>query len=70
MPAIGLALVLCCHPATASDETIAEATLGQVIDTHWQWTLPQYPEIRLDYGDRSGNQLWTDSSPEAFTARY
>jgi uncharacterized protein (DUF885 family) len=70
LPAIGLALLLCCHTAIASDETSAEATLDQVIDTHWQWTLSQYPEMRLDYGDRSGNHLWTDRSPEAFTARY
>ena len=30
-------------------------TLNAVIDQHWQWTLEQYPEIRLEYGDRSGN---------------
>lgn len=70
IPAMGLTLLLWCHPTAASNEVTAESTLNQVIDTHWQWTLSQYPEMRLDYGDRSGNQLWTDRSPEAFTARY
>ena len=70
IPATGLALLVCYHPTAASDEVTAEAGLLQVIDTHWQWTLSQYPEMRLDYGDRSGNQLWTDMSPEAFAQRH
>ena len=45
-------------------------TLNAVIDQHWQWTLEQYPEIRLEYGDRSGNSKWTDRSPNAFQQRY
>lgn len=47
-----------------------EADLAQVIEEHWQWTLEQYPERRLEYGDRSGNDRWTDMSPEAFQRRY
>ena len=70
IPATGLALLVCYHPTAVSDEVTAEAGLLQVIDTHWQWTLSQYPEMRLDYGDRSGNQLWTDMSPEAFAQRH
>ena len=32
--------------------------------------LEQYPERRLEYGDRSGNSQWTDMSPAAFQRRY
>ena len=42
----------------------------ELIEEHWQWTLEQYPERRLEYGDRSGNDQWTDMSPEAFQRRY
>ncbi len=56
--------------STKAEDAADDAPLNQVIETHWQWTLSQYPEMRLDYGDRSGNQLWTDMSPEAFRARY
>ncbi len=52
-------------PATAS-----EAELTAIIDDHWQWTLTQYPERRLEYGDRSGNYQWTDMSLDAFQRRY
>ena len=52
-------------PATAS-----EAELTAIIDDHWQWTLTQYPERRLEYGDRSGNYQWTDMSLDAFHRRY
>lgn len=50
---------------SASDDS-----LNAIIDQHWQWTLEQYPEIRLEYGDRSGNSKWTDRSPNAFQQRY
>ena len=52
-------------PATAT-----EAELTKIIDDHWQWTLAQYPERRLEYGDRSGNDQWTDMSLDAFQKRY
>lgn len=38
------------------------AALEQVVTEHWQWSLENYPEMRLGYGDRSGNALWTDMS--------
>ena len=47
-----------------------EAELTAIIDDHWQWTLNQYPERRLEYGDRSGNGQWTDMSLDAFQRRY
>ena len=47
-----------------------DSSLEGVIDRHWQWVLEQYPERRLEYGDRSGNALWTDRNPEAFRSRY
>jgi len=47
-----------------------EAELTAIIDDHWQWTLRQYPERRLEYGDRSGNDQWTDMSLDAFQRRY
>ncbi len=47
-----------------------EAELTAIIDDHWQWTLSQYPERRLEYGDRSGNDQWTDMSLDAFQRRY
>ena len=52
-------------PATAT-----EAELTTIIEEHWQWTLAQYPERRLEYGDRSGNDQWTDMSLDAFQQRY
>ena len=52
-------------PATAT-----EAELTMIIDNHWRWTLAQYPERRLEYGDRSGNDQWTDMSLDAFQERY
>ena len=52
-------------PATAT-----ETELTAIIDDHWQWTLAQYPERRLEYGDRSGNDQWTDMSLDAFQKRY
>ena len=52
-------------PATAT-----EAELTTIIDDHWQWMLAKYPERRLEYGDRSGNDQWTDMSPGAFQRRY
>ena len=53
-----------------SPATATEAELAEIIDDHWQWTLTQYPERRLEYGDRSGNDQWTDMSLEAFQKRY
>ena len=52
-------------PATAT-----EAELTAIIDDHWQWTLTHYPERRLEDGDRSGNDQWTDMSLEAFQRRF
>ena len=52
-------------PATAT-----EAELTAIIDDHWQWTLTHYPERRLEYGDRSGNDQWTDMSLDAFQRRF
>ena len=54
----------------AGPATATEAELTAVINDHWQWTLTQYPERRLEYGDRSGNDQWTDMSLEAFQKRY
>ena len=50
--------------ARASDEA-----LQSIIDEHWAWALEQYPEYRLEYGDRSGNDQWTDMSLKAIRAR-
>ena len=54
----------------AGPVTATEAELIAVINDHWQWTLTQYPERRLEYGDRSGNDQWTDMSLEAFQRRF
>ncbi len=61
-----LVLFIFTAPLTVADE----AALDDVIERHWQWVLEQYPERRLEYGDRSGNASWTDRSPEAFRQRY
>ena len=53
-------------PATVA----SEQSLEGVIEDHWQWVLQQYPERRLEYGDRSGNGQWTDNSLAAFQQRY
>jgi len=53
-----------------SPATATEAKLTAIIHDHWQWTLAQYPERRLEYSDRSGNDQWTDMSPSAFRGRY
>ena len=53
-----------------SPATATEAELTAIIEDHWQWTLIQYPERRLEYGDRSGNDQWTDMSLDAFQQRY
>ena len=66
----GSALWVLSGPFAVSQEASDDGALNRIIESHWQWTLTQYPEIRLDYGDRSGNRLWTDMSPEAFTSRY
>ena len=54
----------------AGPATATEAELTDIIDDHWQWTLTQYPERRLEYGDRSGNDQWTEMSLDAFQKRY
>jgi len=54
----------------ASPAMATETELTAIIDDHGQWTLTQYPERRLEYGDRSGNDQWTDMSLEAFQRRY
>ena len=54
----------------AGPVTATEAELIAVINDHWQWTLTQYPERRLEYGDRSGNDQWTDMSLDAFQRRF
>ena len=54
----------------AGPATATEAELTAIIDDHWQWTLTQYPERRLEYGDRSGNDQWTEMSLDAFQKRY
>ena len=61
-----LSLSIFTTPLTVADE----AALDDVIERHWQWVLEQYPERRLEYGDRSGNASWADRSPEAFRQRY
>ena len=61
-----LALSPCMAISSRADDTALEG----VIDRHWQWVLEQYPERRLEYGDRSGNALWTDRSLDAFRSRY
>ena len=64
----GWALMLCLlliPQAWANDDG-----LNGIIDEHWQWTLAEYPEMRLEYGDRSGNNQWTDVSLGAEKERY
>ena len=56
--------------AMASATFASEQSLEGVIEDHWQWVLQQYPERRLEYGDRSGNGQWTDNSLAAFQQRY
>ena len=51
-------------PGFATDQAIE-----QIIEAHWTWTLQNYPEWRLEYGDRSGNRDWTDLSLEAMAKR-
>ena len=72
------------HPATTWLQTIGvwlglfiagatfanDAEVNAVIEEHWAWTLENYPEWRLEYGDRSGNRDWTDLSLEAITSRH
>ena len=71
VPSLGsLLLCLVLSPCMAVSAHADDSSLEGVIDRHWQWVLEQYPERRLEYGDRSGNALWTDRSPEAFRSRY
>lgn len=63
---VGLSLLLVAMSAWSSE---GDTALTAIIDAHWAWQLEQHPERRLDYGDRSGNALWTDASIEALDAR-
>jgi prolyl oligopeptidase len=63
-------LVVGCLLLAPLSASASESALSTIIDEHWQWVLEQYPERRLEYGDRSGNNQWTDMSPEAFQRRY
>ena len=63
-------LVAGCLLLAPLSASASESALSTIIDEHWQWVLEQYPERRLEYGDRSGNNQWTDMSPEAFQRRY
>ena len=63
---VGLSLWLAAMSAWSTERDTA---LTAIIDAHWAWQLEQHPEWRLDYGDRSGNALWTDASIEALDAR-
>ena len=54
----------------ASASFASEESLEGIVEDHWQWVLQQYPERRLEYGDRSGNGRWTDNSLGAFQRRY
>ena len=46
--------------ALAADS--ADEAVGRAIAEHWAWSMDNYPEMRLGYGDRSGNASWTDIS--------
>ena len=63
-------LVAGCLLLAPLSASASESALSTIIDEHWLWVLEQYPERRLEYGDRSGNNQWTDMSPEAFQRRY
>ena len=63
-------LVAGCLLLAPLSASASESALSTIIDEHWQWVLEQYPERRLEYGARSGNNQWTDMSPEAFQRRY
>lgn len=54
---------------TATHSTASDALVDTIISEHWAWSLENYPEMRLGYGDRSGNALWTDISLEAEARR-
>jgi len=55
---------------TSGFSSAQDAAVNTIIDEHWAWVLSEYPEMRLEYGDRSGNRQWTDVSPEAQETRY
>lgn len=64
LPALVTALMAVVTPVVADDQT-----LNQLLDEHWAWTLEAYPERRLEYGDRSGNDRWNDVSLAAHAER-
>jgi len=47
----------------------SDQALTDIVDRHWAWTLENYPEMRAEYGDDSGNAQWTDISLEGFAQR-
>ena len=55
---------------TSGFSSAQDAAVNTIIDEHWAWVLSEYPEMRLEYGDRSGNSQWTDVSPKAQEARH
>ncbi len=55
---------------TSGLSSAQDAAINTIIDKHWAWVLSEYPEMRLEYGDRSGNRQWTDVSPKAHEARH
>lgn len=58
-----LGLLFAARPMASDEE------LNKIIEAHWTWTLSVYPERRIEYGDRSGNHLWTDVSLEGHAKR-
>ena len=59
-----LSMSLTHHFVVANDKAV-EAVIAE----HWAWSLENYPEMRLGYGDRSGNAQWTDMSLKAHAKR-
>jgi len=54
---------------SASSTAASDDAVEAIISAHWAWSLENYPEMRLGYGDRSGNAEWTDISLEAEARR-
>ncbi|MEE4203346.1 MAG: DUF885 domain-containing protein [Halieaceae bacterium] len=62
---LALAALLALTPAVQAND----AKLQAIIDAHWAWSLEQYPEYRREFGDDSGNRIWTDQSMAAHAKR-
>lgn len=60
---------LLCVSFVVTPVTADDAAVDEIIAEHWDWSLENYPEMRLGYGDRSGNNAWTDLSLEAQAQR-